>query len=550
MNLVVGVDLDNTIVSYDELLHRVAVEHSLINRSTRKSKRRIRDIIRELPHGDMKWQKLQALVYGPKMKEAELIKGVSKFFRLCKKNDAKVYIISHKTEFASYDKTKTNLRSAAIDWMEKNKFFKDKGLSLSKKDVYFEATRAGKISKIKELRCTHFIDDLEETFLEETFPKEVEKILYDPHQGHKHLVGAKVFASWDGINKYLFSKKSEVLQKEAILSRVLGKDIASIKNIGDGRNSRVYLLTYSNNRRVIAKFYFSHEFDKRDRMNVEFNSLKFLWDNGVRCVPEPIDCYKNHNFALYSYIEGVKVSNVTSADIQVASGFLRKLDSLKNEKRAAELPEASEACFSVEDIAKSINKRYKRLASLRNNKNNKPLHEFLEKEFMPSFQGILQWCKSEIERHKIGYSTRIGKKDRTLSPSDFGFHNALREKNGSIVFLDFEYFGWDDPAKMMSDFLLHPGMQLTEKLKKQFINNMAYHFQDKNITKRLGIVYPLFGLKWCLILLNEFVNEDFLRRRFAYNGSLPRRPILTQQLLKAKQLLTQINREFSNFTFV
>ena len=46
---------------------------------------------------------------------------------------------------------------------------------------------------------------------------------------------------------------------------------------------------------------------------------------------------------------------------------------------------------------------------------------------------------------------------RVLSPSDFGFHNALRRPDGTIVFVDFEYFGWDDPAKMMADAMLHPG---------------------------------------------------------------------------------------------
>ena len=48
---------------------------------------------------------------------------------------------------------------------------------------------------------------------------------------------------------------------------------------------------------------------------------------------------------------------------------------------------------------------------------------------------------------------------RTLSPSDFGFHNALRRPDGRVVFLDLEYFGWDDPAKMISDFLLHPALE-------------------------------------------------------------------------------------------
>jgi len=43
-----------------------------------------------------------------------------------------------------------------------------------------------------------------------------------------------------------------------------------------------------------------------------------------------------------------------------------------------------------------------------------------------------------------------------LSPSDFGFHNALVDPSGALSFLDFEYAGRDDPAKPVSDFFCQP----------------------------------------------------------------------------------------------
>src|SRR6266480_4587472 len=57
---------------------------------------------------------------------------------------------------------------------------------------------------------------------------------------------------------------------------------------------------------------------------------------------------------------------------------------------------------------------------------------------------------------------------RILSPSDFGFHNAIRRPDGTLAFVDFEYFGWDDPAKTIVDFLLHPGMSVADTLKRRF----------------------------------------------------------------------------------
>lgn len=207
MNYIIGVDLDNTIISYDSLMHRIALELGLISRNTKKSKKHIRDRIRQLQDGEKKWQELQAVAYGQRMDEAQLISGVGKFLRLCRKNKAKVYIISHKTEFANYDRTKINLRTASINWMEKNKFFKGDRLSIHRENVYFESTRAGKIERIKSLKCTHFIDDLEETFAEDSFPKEVQKILYDPNGESSYLQGVMVFSRWEDINEYFFKSR-------------------------------------------------------------------------------------------------------------------------------------------------------------------------------------------------------------------------------------------------------------------------------------------------------------------------------------------------------
>lgn len=207
MNYVIGVDLDNTLVSYDEVMHRVAIQESLILVGATKNKRDLRNEIRRLPNGELQWRKLQAIVYGQKMDEAKLIDGVWEFFDLCKRYEAKVYIVSHKTEFATTDRAKSNLRAAAMEWMRRSKFFEPNGLGLSPADVYFESTRGKKIERIKRLRCTHFIDDLEETFLEDSFPTGVEKLLYAPHVHHSPLQGVKVVLAWEEISDYFFGSR-------------------------------------------------------------------------------------------------------------------------------------------------------------------------------------------------------------------------------------------------------------------------------------------------------------------------------------------------------
>jgi hypothetical protein len=208
VNYIIGVDFDNTIVNYDHLIHSVAAQRGLIHPGVRKIKKHIRDTIRRLPDGEIEWQRLQAIVYGPRMGEARLIEGVRTFFELCKQHEVAVYVVSHKTEYAGYDETGTNLRTAALTWMRGNGFFEADGLGLSRNAVYFEATRREKIERIKTLGCTHFIDDLEETFLETSFPTTVEKILYAPHTQHSSLQRVRVVNTWGEISDYFFGARN------------------------------------------------------------------------------------------------------------------------------------------------------------------------------------------------------------------------------------------------------------------------------------------------------------------------------------------------------
>ena len=139
---------------------------------------------------------------------------------------------------------------------------------------------------------------------------------------------------------------------------------------------------------------------------------------------------------------------------------------------------------------------------------------------------------------------------RTLSPSDFGFHNALRRTDSQIVFLDFEYFGWDDPAKMLSDFLLHPASGLNVTLKRRFADNIFARFKNScDLSRRVEVVCPLFGLKWCLIFLNEFIPELLLRRGFVGEPGGEEAEVQAEQLEKARTMLGRISREYRHFSY-
>ena len=472
--MIIGVDFDNTIISYDELFARLARERG---HATRDGKKAIRDKIRQVPDGDIEWQKLQGMADGPRMAEATLMDGVTDFFTACRKRDIPVHVISHKTEFAGYDDTHTNLRHAASAWLRAHDL----------PDAHFGGTRAEKIAAIKQLGCTMFVDDLEETFLEPDFPSDTEKILFAP-RGHSPVPGAHISRSWQEITE------------RVLFTRLLGRSVGEMERVSGGGNSRIYKLAGG----YAGKSYFQPQ-----RLAVEFRAMQFMWEHGIRSIPQPIAA--DERVAVYEFIEGTKPIP-TATDIDSAVDFLNRLRGL-----SGNLPNAAEACFSVKEIIANIESRFSRLAGTE-----------VIREFEPLLDRVRRTPDSSAE-------------ERILSPSDFGFHNALRRPDGSLVFLDFEYFGWDDPAKLVCDFLLHPAMDLPEELKRRFYQRFV---TNKNLAKRVETVYPLFGLKWITIMLNEFVPGDLRRRRFAGNPATQ-----SAQLAKARRMLARIEREYDHFPY-
>jgi len=174
----IGVDFDNTIITYDDVFLTTARAWGLIGPDFTGRKQAIRDAIRMLPDGEISWQKLQGQVYGKGLAQAAMFDGVDAFLRRCRLSNVPVAIISHKTEFGHYDPDRVNLRDAARAWMSQRGFFQDSGYGIPPEAVYFEGTRLDKLARITQLGCTHFIDDLDEVLSDPGFPPGVERILF------------------------------------------------------------------------------------------------------------------------------------------------------------------------------------------------------------------------------------------------------------------------------------------------------------------------------------------------------------------------------------
>jgi len=200
----IGIDFDNTIVTYDGVFLAAARQRGLVDQSFPANKREIRNHIRSLPEGESSWQELQGYVYGSGIAAATMFDGVAGFLQRCRCQGVPVSIVSHKTEYGHFDPFRVNLRNAALEWMRVQGFFDDDGYGIGIDDVFFESTRCEKLARIGHLRCTHFIDDLEEVLGDPQFPPGVAGILFSQSGRGPYAV----CSSWSAIENRVFHDRA------------------------------------------------------------------------------------------------------------------------------------------------------------------------------------------------------------------------------------------------------------------------------------------------------------------------------------------------------
>jgi len=208
--MLIGVDFDNTIVCYDTLFHKIAVEQGLIREECSPQKSAIRDRLRREGNEEA-WTILQGYVYGKRMAEATPFPGVLDFFRACRKEGVDVYIVSHKTRYP-YLGPRYDLHLAAQNWLHQEGFYDISRGGLPKERAFFEKSKQEKIERIASLRCTHFIDDLPEFLSEEAFPSDTDRILFSTEDPTGGNLPFQRIPSWREIGTHLRLKTNVTIR--------------------------------------------------------------------------------------------------------------------------------------------------------------------------------------------------------------------------------------------------------------------------------------------------------------------------------------------------
>ena len=265
----------------------------------------------------------------------------------------------------------------------------------------------------------------------------------------------------------------------------------------------------------VVKKYHRNINDPRNRLKNEFSFLFFLKNNDFHQVAEPIAYESNNNLGLFSYLPGVLPELINSNLVNQACEFIRKINTFKDQTLANNISEASEACFSIISHLNCVKKRVDHLKQicLGNNTLKKDVLAFVQSSLVKSLHKISNDIIKSYSNDSL--SETLPFELKIISPSDFGFQNTLKEGK-TLYFLDFEYAGWDDPAKLICDFGCYPEIPIRDEHLQLFKNSfLSWLENSEKAIRRSEILMPLYRLKWCCIMLNVFTSTGRDRRNHA-----------------------------------
>jgi hypothetical protein len=321
-------------------------------------------------------------------------------------------------------------------------------------------------------------------------------------------------------------------------------DIKSIDILTGGKNNQTYSVCLKSREKFVVKKYFQHCNDLRDRQSSESLFLNYAGQVAKCYVPKIYASDKSSCLSLIEFIAGTSINmeSVKRREIATAISFINELNKASSKSQSVFMKEASEACFSMEDHINRVDGRVNALYQvLRDELNSEP------SLFIRKLANFWDQLKNDIFRKAQAYGLKLNLnlpiEDRCISPSDFGFHNAIRAENTSIKFIDFEYAGWDDPAKLVGDFFNQVAVPVPKKHFIYFVESISNNFSDsQSFKKRAELLMPVYQVKWCCIVLNIYLSTD-LRRRLFSDSFINVQKLKNEQLSKAKILFSKLDRE-------
>ncbi|KZN54986.1 phosphotransferase [Pseudoalteromonas luteoviolacea] len=249
----------------------------------------------------------------------------------------------------------------------------------------------------------------------------------------------------------------------------------------------------------------THHNTRQKQLN-EFLFSQAIYNAGTLATPKPIAINTTHNVSLFEYIEGSKVEHATSSAVAAAISFVKSINSSTPRQTLNIASESADSLLGFADIIKNRLDKFSHTC-LDNTQ--------LSHEFQSTLNNIRRRYNTVTQEVPAHWVNKIDQ--NVVSPSDFGFHNAISRDN-QFYFIDFEYAGMDTAWKLFTDFFSQPAVPVDIAYAKKFLSLAIFQPLKCNPQDTLK-VFELTLLKWCLIMLNEFLPDVQARRIFSWNIS-------------------------------
>ncbi|MBT5239417.1 MAG: hypothetical protein HN793_00845 [Rhodospirillaceae bacterium] len=180
--MIIGLDLDNTIVCYDAAIEHLASDMESLPPDVPKTKLGVRDYLRAEGR-EPEWTEFQGKLYGPGMAHAAPFPAALESIAAFQNAGHSTVIISHRSRYP-YLGPRYDLHESAREWIGDKLLISGRSL-FSPEEVHLNESRDEKIALVDSLKCDVFLDDLKEVLTDEAFPPTTKKLWFSPGSDEK-----------------------------------------------------------------------------------------------------------------------------------------------------------------------------------------------------------------------------------------------------------------------------------------------------------------------------------------------------------------------------
>lgn len=225
-------------------------------------------------------------------------------------------------------------------------------------------------------------------------------------------------------------------------------------------------------------------------------------------VPKILDIHPEEQMIAMSLLAGDifrRSDEISQRDITAAVHFYQKIN--EDPIAISHYPvSAREGFRSISEHLRHVEQRLSVLRVEHLNESIRKSAQIMIDEMRRSFERL---CGVTHRQISAGYLLDTVPVDWVkISPGDFGFHNAIKEKN-TVRFYDFEYSGTDDPTKTLADLFLQPKIPIAwdnfYKTSLQFSKIIS----DPNFFNRVAAIGKILSIKWRAIMMGPLDKEKF-----------------------------------------